>query len=255
MKRLIHLYPIQYWPQQQNILVVRYVFHPLTHIFIILINLVYLHPKHTWIFNRQRKKIYREIDIIKRVTGLELENANGSLDFTTSLVLIGVENLLGSLRRLGQMLTWPLMKKIQLYTVFKTLVQPLFLHSSPIGNYSHKARIWRAVYAVYFAPRNLPELRWKMFRSRNTEGESLLPTRATILPHIMRAYDIALHDKSYTYKLPSTTPYWQKWKAGTGNCTVSHFSYAPLIKCKITRKRNVIFLFWDYQRKAHLYLH
>ena len=25
--------------------------------------------------------------------------------------------------------------------------------------------------------------------------------------------------------------------------TVSHFSYAPLIKCKITRKSNVIFLF------------
>ena len=25
--------------------------------------------------------------------------------------------------------------------------------------------------------------------------------------------------------------------------TVSHFSYAPLIKCKISRKRNVIFLF------------
>ena len=37
--------------------------------------------------------------------------------------------------------------------------------------------------------------------------------------------------------------------------TVSHFSYASLIKCKITQKRNVIFLFWDYQRKAHLYLH
>ena len=37
--------------------------------------------------------------------------------------------------------------------------------------------------------------------------------------------------------------------------TVSHFSYAPLVQCKITRKRNMIFLFWDYQRKAHLYLH
>ena len=37
--------------------------------------------------------------------------------------------------------------------------------------------------------------------------------------------------------------------------TVSHFSYTPLIKCKITCKRKVIFLFWDYQRKAHLYLH
>ena len=37
--------------------------------------------------------------------------------------------------------------------------------------------------------------------------------------------------------------------------TVSHFSYAPLIKCKITQKRKMIFLFWDCQRKAHLYLH
>ena len=37
--------------------------------------------------------------------------------------------------------------------------------------------------------------------------------------------------------------------------TVSHFSYAPLIKCKITQKRNMIYLFWDYKRKAHLYLH
>ena len=30
--------------------------------------------------------------------------------------------------------------------------------------------------------------------------------------------------------------------------TVSHFSYAPLLM-----KRNTLFLFWDYQRKAHLY--
>ena len=37
--------------------------------------------------------------------------------------------------------------------------------------------------------------------------------------------------------------------------TMSHFSYAPLIKCKITQKSNMIFLFRDYQRKAHLYLH
>ena len=27
-------------------------------------------------------------------------------------------------------------------------------------------------------PRNLPELRWEMFRSRNLKGEGLLPTRA-----------------------------------------------------------------------------
>ena len=37
--------------------------------------------------------------------------------------------------------------------------------------------------------------------------------------------------------------------------TVSHFSYAPFIKYKTTRKRNIIFSFCDYQRKAYLYLH
>ena len=43
--------------------------------------------------------------------------------------------------------------------------------------------------------RNIPELRWEMFRSRNLKGESLPPTRATILPHIMRANYKALRDK------------------------------------------------------------
>ena len=34
--------------------------------------------------------------------------------------------------------------------------------------------------------------------------------------------------------------------------TASHFCYAPLIKCTIIQKRNMIFLIWDYQCKAHL---
>ena len=34
--------------------------------------------------------------------------------------------------------------------------------------------------------------------------------------------------------------------------TVSHFSYAPLIKCKIIQKRKSIFLIRDYQRRAHI---
>ena len=37
--------------------------------------------------------------------------------------------------------------------------------------------------------------------------------------------------------------------------TVSHFSYAPLIKCTITRKRNIIVLFWEYGHQAHLWSH
>ena len=40
-------------------------------------------------------------------------------------------------------------------------------------------------------------------------------------------------------------PEWTGNNCQTGNLpnTVSHFSYAPLIKCKNSRKRNVIFLF------------
>ena len=34
---------------------------------------------------------------------------------------------------------------------FQNLVQPLFLHSSPIRNCPHKSRIWRALYAVFIA--------------------------------------------------------------------------------------------------------
>lgn len=36
-------------------------------------------------------------------------------------------------------------------------------------------------------PISLPSLRWELFRSKNLEGEMLPPTRATLLPHILRA--------------------------------------------------------------------
>ena len=70
-------------------------------------------PSTPAFFNVQRRK-YREIDIIKRVQVIGFENAKGSLDYTTSLVLIRMGNLSGSLRILGPMLTWPLMKMNQL---------------------------------------------------------------------------------------------------------------------------------------------
>ena len=56
------------------------------------------------------------------------------------------------------------------------------------------------VFPVYckIRPLNLSESRWEMLRSRNLEGESLPPTHATILPHIMHANYIALRDKSFT---------------------------------------------------------
>ena len=36
-----------------------------------------------------------------------------------------------------------------------------------------------------------------MFQSRNIEGEMLPPTRAALLPHIIRVNYIAMRDKSY----------------------------------------------------------
>ena len=45
---------------------------------------------------------------------------------------------------------------------------------------------------------------------------------------LIRVHIVCLHDKSICSAFENT---------------VSHFSYAPLIKCKISQKRNVIFLF------------
>ena len=47
-------------------------------------------------------------------------------------------------------------------------------------------------------PKTLPALRWEMLRSNNLEGEMLPPTCAALLPHITRANNIAIRDKSYT---------------------------------------------------------
>ena len=51
-------------------------------------------------------------------------------------------------------------------------------------------------------PVTLPSLRWELFRSKNLEGEMLPPTRAALLPHIMRANYITMRDKSYHTNCP-----------------------------------------------------
>ena len=64
------------------------------------------------------------------------------------------------------------------------------------------------VCTVYSAngPNTLPELRWELFRTKNREGEMLPPTRASLLPHIIRCNYISRRDTSYTSVRPVLPP-------------------------------------------------
>lgn len=55
-------------------------------------------------------------------------------------------------------------------------------------------------------PTTLPSLRWELFRSKNLEGEMLPPTRAVLLPHILRANYVTMRDKSYQTNCPELPP-------------------------------------------------
>ena len=46
-------------------------------------------------------------------------------------------------------------------------------------------------------PQTLPRTRWDLFRTKNLESELLPPTRATLLPHIMRTNYICQASRSY----------------------------------------------------------
>ena len=56
------------------------------------------------------------------------------------------------------------------------------------------------------SPDTVPSLRWHLFRSKNFEGENLPPTRAALLPHIVRVNYICMRDKSYTVNCPNLPP-------------------------------------------------
>ena len=55
-------------------------------------------------------------------------------------------------------------------------------------------------------PKSLPSLRWELFRSKHLEGEMLPPTRAALLPHILRANYIMMRDRSYQTNCPALPP-------------------------------------------------
>ena len=89
----------------------------------------------------------------------------------------------------------------------------------------------------------------------------LLDCHFEILPHpdhFTISFLVFIYSRSIACiraKMEHETIYLKTYKMACEEHTMSHFSYTPLIKCKISRKRNMIVLFLNYQRrKAHLYL-
>ena len=49
---------------------------------------------------------------------------------------------------------------------------------------------------------NIADLRWKLFRTRNLEGENLPPTRPALYQHCLRVNAVCKRDKSYSENCP-----------------------------------------------------
>ena len=54
---------------------------------------------------------------------------------------------------------------------------------------------------------NIPDLRGKLFRTRNLEGGSLPPSRHALFQHCPRVNAVCMRDKSYTEKCPQLPVY------------------------------------------------
>ena len=83
-------------------------------------------------------------------------------------------------------------------------------------------------------PKTISELRWELFRTKNSEGEMLPPTCSSLLPHIMRVNFISRRDKSYTELNPSLPPLERNgWQIQDG-------VYSPLLSISLPAPKAVI---------------
>ena len=82
---------------------------------------------------------------------------------------------------------------------------------------------------------NLPALRWKLFRHKNLEGESLPPTRSALFQHCLRANGVCKRDKSYTEKCPLLPDY-----TDCGFKITSDKKYMPVMTTKLPAPEAVL---------------
>ena len=185
---------------------------PDTDVFVILINLVshgLLAPQKHLKFLTGKGRKYREIDIIKRVQVTGTRKYKGFIGLHTFSGADWGRKFAGITKNTWANAYMTLDEDDPAIHCFQNLVTALIptqLHPWGITFTNRELHERCMPFFCKSGPRYLPELRWKMLRSRNLEGESPLPTRATILPHIMRVNYIVLHDKSYTSNCPVLPP-------------------------------------------------
>ena len=89
-------------------------------------------------------------------------------------------------------------------------------HNFTGGDYGGKfvgisKETWMIAFLALYAPehcpiREVPDIRWELFRTKNIEGEKLPPTVPTLFLHILWCNFITMRDKSYVEAHPSLPP-------------------------------------------------
>ena len=185
---------------------------PDTDVFILLLDLVSrdrLGPQTRLKFLTGKGRKYREIDVVERVRVIGRHKSQG---------LIGLHNFSGADwggKFVGiSKKTWvgaymKLQDDDPAIDCFRNLGEGQIPTDLVNGGMPQQVKgLEPFICKVYCptGPTTLPELRWEMFRSKNLEGEMLPPTRAAVLPHIMRANYIAMRDKAYISNFPALPP-------------------------------------------------
>jgi hypothetical protein len=92
--------------------------------------------------------------------------------------------------------------------------------------YLLEAFVCRVYSAGQSSVSSLAELRWQLYKKRNLEAENLPPTRAILVPHIMRTNYTSMRDKAYITQHPLLPPLEESgWMKQDGD---SDSTYKPI---------------------------
>ncbi len=188
------------------------VWSPDTDVFVLLLDLVAhgrLGEGNRLSFLTGKGSKYREIDIVNRVEAVGIHKTKALVGLHNFTVADWGGKFVGITKKTWINAFLQLDNRDHVITCMQNLGTRPVTHHLINYNLPDEVRdLEQFVCRVYCkdGPTNLPTLRWTLFRSRNLEGEMLPPTRASLLPHIVRANYIAMRDKSYTTNLPNLPP-------------------------------------------------